>query len=232
MTFFIWVRNWRDVSHGNRESPGVKARKWGLRCWRPRCCEPRSAGWREDDRYSAETLLHRASAVRKLSGCHDSIPTGYELIWTCDNTTVSFCRKEKPPHSHLGRVTETECTIRSSIYKVCPDVLCEQFKIRLYVQLDDVCVSYSTEKWTRTVKNGVNGSGETLTVMLKEPRLTFSESGKIELRAYRSTAMIIKSLQVCPPPPPPWARLFGPDPAPKCQWWWVPSTARWRRRAD
>lgn len=50
------------------------------------------------------------------------------------------------------------------------------------------------------MKNGV--SGETLTVMLKEPRLTFSESGKIELRAYRSTAMIIKSLQVCPPPPP------------------------------
>lgn len=85
------------------------------------------------------------------------------------------------------------------------------------MQLDDVCVSYSTEKLTRTVKNGVNGSGETLTVMLKEPRLTFSESGKIELRAYRSTAMIIKSLQVCPPPPPPWARLFGPDPAPKCQ---------------
>lgn len=38
--------------------------------------------------------------------------------------------------------------------------------------------------------------------MLKEPRLTFSESGKIELRAYRSTAMIIKSLQVCVPLPP------------------------------
>lgn len=52
------------------------------------------------------------------------------------------------------------------------------------------------------MKNGVNGSGETLTVMLKVPRLTFSESGKIELRAYRSTAMIIKSLQVCPPPLP------------------------------
>lgn len=51
------------------------------------------------------------------------------------------------------------------------------------------------------MKNGVNGSGETLTMMLKEPRLTFSESGKIELRAYRSTAMIIKSLQVCPTPP-------------------------------
>lgn len=117
MTFFIWVHNWRDVSHGNRESPGVKARKWGLRCWRPRCCEPRSAGWREDDRYSAETLLHRASAVRKLSGCHDSIPTGYELIWTRDNTTVSFCRKEKPPHSHLGELPKLNAQLEAPFTK-------------------------------------------------------------------------------------------------------------------
>lgn len=63
-----------------------------------------------------------------------------------------------------------------------------------------VCVFYmlwkNKQEW---FKKGV--SGETLTVMLKVPRLTFSESGKIELRAYRSTAMIIKSLQVCPPLP-------------------------------
>lgn len=62
------------------------------------------------------------------------------------------------------------------------------------------------------MKNGVNGSGETLTVMLKEPRLTFSESGKIELRAYRSTAMIIKSLQVCPHPPLPLPGLVSLGP--------------------
>ena len=50
-------------------------------------------------------------------------------------------------------------------------------------------------------KKGVNGRGETLTVMLEELCLTFTESGRIELRGYHSTAMIIKSLQVCPPLP-------------------------------
>lgn len=64
------------------------------------CCKLSNTGWREDDRYSAETLLHWVCIVKKLSDCHDSIPTGYEFILTCNNTTVSS--EEEHLHSHCS----------------------------------------------------------------------------------------------------------------------------------
>ncbi len=96
-----------------QENPSVIAQKWGLQCLRPQCCEPRNTGWCEDDRYSAETLLHQACIVKKLSGCHDSIPTGYELIWTWSNTTVFS--EEKPPHSHFSYLASELLTLNAKV---------------------------------------------------------------------------------------------------------------------
>lgn len=119
-------------------------------------------------------LLHQACIVKKLSDCHDSIPTGYELIWTWNNTTVFSV--EKPSHSHFSCLASELLTLNAKVealfFQDCPGIqnifLRKWFKAEFCVRVEDLSVFSVIWKINECSDKEVNSSGETSTRMLKE----------------------------------------------------------------
>ena len=159
--------------------------KWGVCSSRPQRFKARSRGGCGDDSHSAETSPHPVCIVRKLSDCHDSIPTGYELIWTYNNTAVLL--EEEPPHSYCCYSASEEPTVKA--FQRSSETVFKQPRV-------DLCLFTC---WTRLriyVGNYPTLSNRRRNHSNKRTRLTLNKKGKTQLRGYHSAPMIIKSLQV------------------------------------
>lgn len=145
---------------------------------------------------------HQVYFVKELSDCHDSFPTGYELIWTY-NTTALFLKKE-PLHFCFScfRRLSSECKRRINlIFLLVSESVqgCRSRRVCVTFILESLVFDWGGNRCT-ALQKGSKAAVKLWPWSKKEAR---SVECRVKLRGYHLSAMIIKSLQVSPPAPPP-----------------------------